>query len=69
MIKTNKMKRTTETQVWNVLIIYAVSIFTLAIMLASCGSTKYVDCDAYKTHYKPLKAEKHKHHIKCDAYN
>jgi len=65
------MKRTTEKQVLNVLIIYALSIFTLAIMLASCKSTKYIDCDAYKTHYKPLKAEKHKnhHHKLCDAYN
>jgi hypothetical protein len=63
------MKRTTEKQVWNVLIIYALSIFTLAIMLASCKSTKYVNCDAYKTRYKPVKAERHHHHVKCDAYN
>ena len=65
------MKKTTEKQVWNVLIIYALSIFTLAIMLASCKTTKYHTCDAYKTHHKPLKAEKHKHHHHnlCDAYN
>ena len=30
--------------------------------------TRYVQCDAYKTQYKPIKAEKHKHHT-CDAYN
>ena len=29
---------------------------------------KYHQCDAYKTQYKPLKAERHKHHT-CDAYN
>jgi hypothetical protein len=37
--------------------------------LASCKTVKYKDCDAYKTHYKPVKAEKHKHHGLCDAYN
>jgi hypothetical protein len=44
---------------------------TLALALSSCGSTKYVNCDAYKTQYKPIKAEKHKHHHHklCDAYN
>lgn len=41
---------------------------SFAIVLASCKSTKYVDCDAYKTRYKALKPEKH-HHAKCDAYN
>lgn len=45
-----------------------ITLAILGIVLASCGGTKYVQCDAYKTHYKPLKAEKHKHH-KCDAYN
>lgn len=40
----------------------------LAFVMTSCSGTKYVTCDAYKTHYKPLKATKH-HHIKCDAYN
>lgn len=63
------MKTTTENRVWTILSLYAISIITLAILLTSCGSTKYVDCDAYKTHYKPLKAERHHgHHIKCDAY-
>ena len=41
---------------------------SVAILLASCGGTKYLDCDAYKTRYKALKPEKH-HHAKCDAYN
>lgn len=59
------MKKTIE----NVLIIYAISILAIAIMLSSCKNTKYINCDAYKTHYKPIKAEKHKHHGKCDAYN
>lgn len=44
---------------------------SLAILLASCGGTKYLNCDAYKTQYKALKPEKHKHHHHklCDAYN
>ena len=29
---------------------------------------KYHQCDAYKTHYAPIKPERHKHHT-CDAYN
>jgi uncharacterized protein YceK len=42
----------------------------LTILLTSCGSTKYHPCDAYKTKYKPLKADHHrKHHHTCDAYN
>lgn len=45
-----------------------ITLVIVATVLSSCGGTKYVTCDAYKTHYKPLKAEKHKH-IKCDAYN
>lgn len=45
-----------------------ITLAIIAIVLTSCGGTKYVQCDAYKTHYKPIKAEKHKHH-KCDAYN
>lgn len=60
MIKTNTMKTA---------ILYTAIIITVLIAMSSCGSTKYVNCDAYKTQYKPLKAEKHKHHIKCDAYN
>lgn len=46
-------------------------ICVVLIALSSCKSTKYLDCDAYKTQYKPLKAEKHKrhHHQLCDAYN
>lgn len=46
-------------------------IASLAIVLASCGGTKYLNCDAYKTQYKALKPEKHKHHHHklCDAYN
>lgn len=49
--------------------LYTMIVITLLLAMMSCGSTKYVNCDAYKTQYKPLKAEKHKHHIKCDAYN
>jgi hypothetical protein len=44
-------------------------IVIIGITAASCKSTKHFDCDAYKTHYKPIKAEKHKHHGICDAYN
>lgn len=46
-------------------------ICVAVVALSSCKSTKYLDCDAYKTQYKPLKAEKHKrhHHQLCDAYN
>jgi hypothetical protein len=44
-------------------------IIIIGITSASCKSTKYVNCDAYKTHYKPVKADKHKHHKICDAYN
>jgi hypothetical protein len=44
-------------------------IIGTAVLASSCGNTKYVGCDAYKTQYPKLKAEKHKHHIKCDAYN
>jgi hypothetical protein len=41
------------------------------LAMSSCGSTKYVNCDAYKVQHKPIKAEKHKHHHHnlCDAYN
>lgn len=41
---------------------------SFAIVLASCKSSKHIDNDAYKTYYKPVKAEHHKH-PKCDAYN
>jgi hypothetical protein len=51
-------------------IMYAMIILTMLLGMSSCGSSKqYVTCDAYKTHYKPIKAEKHRHHVKCDAYN
>lgn len=50
-------------------IMYVMIILTMLFAMSSCGSTKYVNCDAYKTQYKPLKAEKHKHHKLCDAYN
>jgi len=57
----------------NLIIIKAVTLFGLILataLLSSCGSAKYVKCDAYKTQYKPIKAERHHgHHIKCDAYN
>ena len=73
MIKTTTMKTNNKTAAAHgisiLAIMYAMIILTMLIGMSSCGSTKYVDCDAYKTHYKPLKAEKHKHHIKCDAYN
>jgi hypothetical protein len=54
----------------NIALLLAI-VATLALALTSCKSTKYVNCDAYKTHHKPLKAEKHKHHHHnlCDAYN
>jgi hypothetical protein len=29
---------------------------------------RYVQCDAYKTHYAPIKRDKHRSHT-CDAYN
>ena len=29
---------------------------------------KYHQCDAYKTHYAPIKPERHHNHT-CDAYN
>lgn len=48
--------------------LYTMIIITLLLAMASCKSTKYVNCDAYKTHYKPIKADKHKHSL-CDAYN
>lgn len=52
-------------------IMYAMIILTMLLGMSSCGSTKYVNCDAYKTQHKPIKAEKHKHHHHklCDAYN
>ena len=50
-------------------IMYAMIILTMLIGMSSCGSTKYVDCDAYKTHYKQVKPDKHKQHKLCDAYN
>jgi|LauGreDrversion4_2_1035121.scaffolds.fasta_scaffold01193_14 hypothetical protein len=58
----------------NLIILKAVTLFGLilatAILTSSCGSTKYVKCDAYKTQYPKLKAERHHgRHIKCDAYN
>ena len=49
---------TTENKVWAIISLYAISIITIAILLTSCGSTKYVDCDAYKTHTKSPKATK-----------
>lgn len=51
----------------NVALLVAI-VATLLFALASCKSTKYHTCDAYKVQYKPLKAEKHKHKL-CDAYN
>jgi hypothetical protein len=52
-------------------IMYAMIILTMLLGMSSCGSTKYVNCDAYKVQHKPIKAEKHKHHHHklCDAYN
>lgn len=51
--------------------IYGMLVATIVMAMASCASTKYHTCDAYKVQYKPLKAEKHKHHHHqlCDAYN
>ena len=45
-----------------------ITLTIVALIFASCGGTKYVQCDAYKTHYKAIKPEKHKH-VKCDAYS
>lgn len=45
-----------------------ITLAIIAIVLTSCGGTKYVQCDAYKTRYKAVKPEKHKH-VKCDAYS
>ena len=45
-------------------------IIGTAVVASSCSSTKYVNCDAYKTHYPKIKADNHKrHHHTCDAYN
>jgi hypothetical protein len=47
-----------------------VGLLLLALTMSSCKSSKkYFACDAYKTQYKPIKAEKHKHHGLCDADN
>ena len=46
-------------------LILFIAVFTV---LVSCKTTQYSSADCYKTHYKPIKAEKHKH-VKCDAYN
>lgn len=46
-----------------------VGLLLVAMIMTSCKSTKYHTCDAYKTQYKSLKPEKHKHHGLCDAYN
>lgn len=64
------MKKT-ENKMWAILCLYAISILTIAILLSSCKSTKHFECDAYKTHYKALKPERHKSHHNqlCDAYN
>ena len=49
--------------------LYLLIIITIIFAMTSCGSTKkYYNCDAYKTHYKPLKVDKHRHGL-CDAYN
>lgn len=31
--------------------------------------TRYHQCDAYKTHYAPIKPDRHRSHGLCDAYN
>ena len=73
MIKTTTMKTNNNTTAAHgiriLAIMYVIIILTMLFATSSCGSTKYVDCDAYKTHHKPLKAEKHKQHKLCDAYN
>ena len=30
---------------------------------------RYHQCDAYKTHYAPIKQDRHRSHGLCDAYN
>ncbi len=52
-----------------ILYLYTMIIVTIIFAMTSCANTKkYYNCDAYKTHYKPIKAEKHRHAL-CDAYN
>jgi hypothetical protein len=46
-----------------------ITITAIIVAMSSCKSTKYHTCDAYKTQYKQIKPEKHKHHGLCDAYN
>jgi|Laugresbdmm110dd_1035094.scaffolds.fasta_scaffold00690_17 hypothetical protein len=58
----------TEEKIWTVLIVYGLVAFTLVMMLISCKTPKYSQHDCYKTHYKPIKKDKHKH-PQCDAYN
>lgn len=43
-------------------------LITVSVALVSCKTKKYFECDAYKTHYTKIKADKHKHAL-CDAYN
>ena len=64
-----KEKTTAEHSISVLAIMYVMIILTMLFGMSSCKSTKYHTCDAYKTQYKPIKAEKHKYHGKCDAYN
>jgi hypothetical protein len=61
----------------NLFILLLVSVMATGTSFANDGvkklkkhkkRTKYVQCDAYKTQYAPIKPERHKHHT-CDAYN
>ena len=54
-----------------------VSVMAIGTSFANDGVKKlkkhkrarYHTCDAYKTHYAPIKPERHHNHGLCDAYN
>lgn len=66
-----KDKTTAEHGISILAIMYAMIILTMLLGMSACKSTRYVNCDAYRTQYKKLKPERHKshHHNLCDAYN
>jgi hypothetical protein len=54
-----------------------VSVMAIGTSFANDGVKKlkkhkrarYHTCDAYKTHYAPIKQDRHRSHGLCDAYN
>lgn len=58
-------------------LLLVVSVMAIGTSLANDGiklkkhkkRTRYVQCDAYKTQYAPIKPERHHKHHTCDAYN